>query len=74
VAQTIGRRWPAKHLNGDNVEYCAICGCKYQRSKLRRDRGGNLVCPSDWGKDANWLDEENARLARKTRIPVRGDQ
>jgi len=62
VMQTIGRKW--KGRRGDFQARCAYCGVMWQRSKLWRDRSGNLVCPDEGsGKDATLLSELNAMHA-----------
>lgn len=55
---TIGRKWPTDTPAGDYQATCSYCGVMWLRSKLRRDRSGNYVCPDEGaGLDANALSE-----------------
>lgn len=68
--KTIPRNWPRKP--GDYPAMCDYCGVMWPRSKLWRDRAGNLVCPQEGlGADAVTLAMENAQGARRARDALR---
>ena len=66
MGRTIGRHLPEEH-RFDPTALCSYCGTLYYRSRLRRDRSGNLVCEMDEGEDRVSLEEGNARAAHRRR-------
>lgn len=66
--RTIGRRVPKDRPRGDYTCMCSYCGVMWYRSKLRKDRAGNLACPNEGsGRDAVTLSDLNAAAATECR-------
>ena len=63
--RTIGKHWPKGAPKGDFQVLCDYCGTQFRRSVLRRDRGGLLACPSDFGGDVVEISEANAAAAQR---------
>lgn len=62
--RTISYHRPRNSPRGDTVSICDYCGVEWYRSRLRRDRSGNLACPDDVsGLDRVTLSEGNAKAA-----------
>jgi len=67
-----GWKWPKDAPRGDYPELCDICGIRWRRSRMDRNRAGQLCCPDCIkGRDDVALDEENRALTPRARPPVR---
>lgn len=71
MSRTIGHHRPADMPLDDIVLSCDICGTRYFRSQMRRDRSGALACDKDYGGDVTTISEENAQGAMRPLVAVR---